>query len=75
MKKFYIVIPVYNDWKSLWKLSKAIDDQVKDLNLKFSFLFINDSSTEKIPSSSLNLDNIESITILNLKKIFYQVGV
>ena len=67
MKKYYIIIPLYNDWKSLWKLSKAIDDQVKDLNLKFSFLFINDASIDKQPSN-LNLKNIESVTILHLKK-------
>ena len=29
MRKFIILFPVYNDWKSLWRLCEEIDDQVK----------------------------------------------
>ena len=47
MRKFIILFPVYNDWKSLWRLCEEIDDQVKDLNANFSLLFVNDASTEK----------------------------
>ena len=30
MKKFIILIPVYNDWKSVFKLLENIDLQIKD---------------------------------------------
>jgi len=68
MKKFIILFPVYNDWKSLLKLCEEIDIQVKDLEAEFSFLFINDASTEKKENFSLNLNKINSIKIINMKK-------
>jgi len=30
MKKFIILIPVYNDWKSVFKRLESIDVQIKD---------------------------------------------
>ena len=67
MKKFIILFPVYNDWKSLLKLCEEIDIQVKDLGAEFSFLFINDASTEKKENFSLNLNKINSIKIIGPK--------
>ena len=32
MKKIIILIPVYNDWESLTKLLKEIDEVLKDIN-------------------------------------------
>ena len=29
MKKFIILIPIYNDWKSVSKLLENIDEQIK----------------------------------------------
>ena len=46
MKKFIILIPVYNDWKSVSKLLTAIDSQVTAWNAEVSVLIINDASTE-----------------------------
>ena len=68
MKKFTILIPVYNDWESLKKLFNNINDNIKNiLNAEFSCVVINDSSTEngskiKIPS------NIKSIKIIHMNK-------
>ena len=46
MKKFIILIPVYNDWESLKKLFYNINDNIKNiLNAEFSCVVINDSST------------------------------
>ena len=40
MKKFKILIPVYNDWESLTKLLKEIDIAVKDIkNISFSCIY------------------------------------
>ena len=68
MKKYIILFPLYNDWKSLCKLSKEINDQIKGLSAKFSFLFINDASSEPKASFELNLSKIDSIKIINMKK-------
>ena len=47
MKKFIILIPVYNDWKSLEKLMLEINEVIKNIgNAEFNFIIINDSSTE-----------------------------
>ena len=68
MKKYIILFPLYNDWKSLYKLSKEINDQIKGLSAKFSFLFINDASSETKESFELNLSKIDSIKIINMNK-------
>ena len=58
MKKNIIHIPLYNDWGSLWKLSKEINNKAKDINAKFSFLFVNDTSADKKSSFELVLSKI-----------------
>ena len=67
MKKYIILFPLYNDWASLWKLSKEINDHIKGLNAKFSFLFINDASAEKRSNLESTLTNIDSIKVINMK--------
>jgi len=67
MKKYIILFPLYNDWISLWKLCKEINDHIKGLNAKFTFLFINDASTEKRSKHELPLTNIDSIKVINMK--------
>ena len=47
MKKIIILIPVYNDWKSLFKLLENIEEQIKKWNAEVSVLVVNDASTEK----------------------------
>ena len=47
MKKFIILIPVFNDWKSVSKLLVNIDSQIKNWNADISIIIVNDSSTEK----------------------------
>ena len=41
MKKFTILIPLYNDWKSVLKLLEKIDLEVKSWNAKISILIVN----------------------------------
>ena len=68
MKKIKILIPVYNDWQSVFKLLEIINSQVSTLNDEFSVLIINDGSTENKPELSLDLNNIKHVQIINMKE-------
>ena len=62
MKKIIILIPVYNDWESVFKLIKNIDIQISEWkNALVSILIINDGSTTKRPKLELLHKNIKSI--------------
>ena len=67
MSKIKFLIPIYNDWKSAFKLLKDIDLQVNDLNREFSIIIINDCSTEERPINDFNFKNLKSIKIINMK--------
>jgi len=47
MKKFIILIPVYNDWKSVFKLLENIDAQTEKWDAEVFVLVVNDASTEE----------------------------
>ena len=50
MKKFKILIPVYNDWESLVKLLEEINKIIEDIkNVEFDCIVINDASNIKPP--------------------------
>ena len=50
MKKFKILIPVYNDWESLTKLLNEIDKEVEDTEkVEFHCVVVNDASANKPP--------------------------
>ena len=66
--KFKILIPLYNDWQSLLKLLKNIDNQINDTDNIFSFVIVNDGSTEKTTNNFPIFTNIHSIKIINLKE-------
>ena len=68
MKKYTILIPVYNDWKSVFKLLKEINFQVSKWNADVSILIMNDGSTEPRPTNEFILENLKSITIINMNK-------
>ena len=68
MKKFIILIPLYNDWKSASKLLKEIDLQTSSWNVDLSVVIINDASTEKISSLESKFKKIKSVKILNMKE-------
>ena len=46
MSKIKILITIYNDWQSAFKLLEDIDLQVRDLKHEFSIIIVNDCSTE-----------------------------
>ena len=66
--KIKILIPVYNDWQSVYKLLKNINSEVSNLDHEFSVIIVNDASTEVNPGLSNNLDNLNSIKIINMKE-------
>ena len=68
MSKIKILIPVYNDWQSVFKLIEKINSQVSTLNDEFSIIIINDASTENRPEFSADLNNLKSIQIMNMKE-------
>jgi hypothetical protein len=68
MSKIKILIPVYNDWQSVFKLLENINSQVSKLNDEFSVIIVNDASTESRPEFSVDLNNLNSIQIMNMKE-------
>ena len=68
MKKYIILVPVYNDWQSVFKLLKEINFQVAKWNADVSILIMNDASTEVCPTNELSLENLKLIRIMNMKK-------
>ena len=68
MKKYFILIPVYNDRESLTKLIDNINQELKGLNAEVSILVINDASSQQIIDNYENTENINSIEIINMKQ-------
>ena len=66
--KIKILIPVYNDWQSAFKLLENVNLEVSNLGHEFSIIIVNDASTESKPELSKNLDNLNSIKIINMKE-------
>jgi len=68
MRKIIILIPVYNDWKSLKKLIEEINENIKffkDINVEC--LIINDASTIQLPHL-IKPSNFELIEVLNMRE-------
>ena len=68
MNKITILIPVYNDWQSVFELIKDINSQVSTLSDEFSVIIINDASIENRPEFSTDLNNLKSVQIINMKQ-------
>ena len=68
MKKYTILIPIYNDRESLTKLIENINKELNSVNAEVSILVINDASSQQIVDSYPNLENIHSFEIVNMKQ-------
>jgi len=66
--KIKILIPVYNDWKSVSKLIDEINNLSIDQEFLISIMIVNDASNHDRQDEEKNLENIQSIKILNMKK-------
>ena len=67
MNKITILIPIFNDWQSVFKLLKDINFQVSTLSDEFSVIIINDASIENKPEFPTDLNNLKSVQIINMK--------
>jgi hypothetical protein len=67
MNKITILIPIFNDWQSAFKLLKDINFQVSTLSDEFSVIIINDASIENKPEFPTDLNNLKSVQIINMK--------
>ena len=68
MKKYIILIPLYNDWKSVSKLLNEIDHQTINWEAEVSVILVNDASTEERSGLDANYQKIKSVKILNMKE-------
>jgi glycosyltransferase involved in cell wall biosynthesis len=68
MKKYIILIPIYNDRESLTKLIEDINSEIEGINSEISVVVINDASSQQIIDKYPNTENINSIEIINMKE-------
>ena len=68
MKKYTILIPIYNDRECLSKLIENINAEIKGLNSEISVIVINDASSQQIIDEYQNIENIYSIEIINMNE-------
>ena len=65
--KIKILVPIYNDWQSVSKLTSEINSLPIDPEFEVSIIIVNDASNHDRLEDEKNLDNIHSIKILNMK--------
>ena len=65
--KIKILIPVFNDWQSVFKLVENINNLKIDQKFEISIIIINDASNHDRSQENMNFDNIKSIKIVNMK--------
>ena len=68
MKRITILIPIYNDWKSVLKLLEDIELQVNDWDYEVSVLIVDDASVEERPDSTFSFKNLKLIQVLHMKE-------
>ena len=66
--KIKILIPVYNDWQSVFKLLDEIDNLSINKDFNISVIILNDASTFDRKEEDKSYEKIHSIKILNMKK-------
>ena len=66
--KIIILVPIYNDWQSASKLIEEINSIVSRLDIQLSIIIVNDASTEQQVMHVPNLENLQSVKIINMKE-------
>ena len=66
--KIKVLIPVYNDWQSVFKLIEEINNLSITSNFQISIIIVNDASNHDRLDEEKEFENIQSIKILNMKK-------
>ena len=67
MKKIKILIPVYNDWQSVYKLLDEINNNVINLKYEISVIVIDDASNHDRNEQNKDYENLHSIKILKMR--------
>ena len=65
--KIKILIPVYNDWQSVFKLLDEIDRNISEIDHEISVTIVNDASNHDRDNENRNYKNIHSVKILNMR--------
>ena len=65
--KIKILIPIFNDWQSVFKLLDEINNLSLDSEFQLSIIILNDASNFDRPDIENSFDNIQSLKILNMK--------
>ena len=65
--KIKILIPIYNDWQSVSKLTSEINTLSIDPKFEVSIIIVNDASNHDRQEEDKNFENIHSIKILNMR--------
>ena len=65
--KIIILIPVYNDWQSVFKLLDEIDNLSISNDYNISVIIVNDASNHDRLDEKKTFNNISSIKIVNMK--------
>ena len=65
--KIKILIPVYNDWQSVFKLLDEINSNLANLDHEISVIIVNDASNHDREDEDKDFENINSVKILNMK--------
>ena len=55
--KVKIIIPIYNDWQSVFKLFEEIDNLKIDKNFEISIIVVNDASNHDRSNEEVIFDN------------------
>jgi len=66
--KIKILIPIYNDWQSVFKLLENINLEIAGLEEEISVIVVNDASTEQRSEFNFSLNNLKSVNVINMKK-------
>ena len=66
--KYIVLIPIYNDREALKLLIQNINDVIEGVNAEISLVVINDASSQQIIDNYPNIENIQSIEIVNMKE-------
>ena len=68
MKKLTLILPLYNDWKSVNLLLKKISLNLKKEKFSIHVIIVNDKSSEKIFLNKKEFKNINKVEVFNLKR-------
>ena len=66
--KIKILIPIYNDWQSVFKLLENIDSEIAGLEEEISVIIVNDASIEQRSEFNFILNNLKSVSVINMKE-------